>query len=69
MQSSIIYVSWNPDFQVIWILTQQAYLPHISKILESFLRGNCTPYQKLAWFVLYLKIVNTFLKMIYAPLL
>ena len=25
-------------------------------------RGNCTPNQKLACFVLYLKIVNTFLK-------
>ena len=26
------------------------------------LRGNCTPDQKLAGFVLYLKIINTFLK-------
>ena len=24
--------------------------------------GNCTPNQKLAFFVLYLKIINTFLK-------
>ena len=27
-----------------------------------YLRGYCTPYQKLACFVLYLKIINTFLK-------
>ena len=25
-----------------------------------YLRGNCTPNQKLACFVLYLKIINTF---------
>ena len=29
---------------------------------ESFLRGYCTSYQKLACFVLYLKIINQFLK-------
>ena len=29
------------------------------------LRGYCTPNQKLACFVLYLKIINTFLKIIY----
>ena len=33
---------------------------------SKYLRGNCTPDQKLACFVLYLKIVNTFLKIIYA---
>ena len=30
------------------------------------LRGNCTPDQKLAYFVLYLKIINIFLTIIYA---
>ena len=30
------------------------------------LRGNCTPNQKLACFALYLKIINTFWKIIYA---
>ena len=25
-----------------------------------YLKGNCTPNQKLAYFVLYLKIINTF---------
>ena len=36
--------------------------------LGVYLRGNCTPNQKLACFVLYLKIVNTFFfsKMMYA---
>ena len=29
------------------------------------LRGNCTPDQKLTCFVLYVKIINTFLKIIY----
>ena len=29
---------------------------------QSNLRGNCTPNQKLTCFVLYLKIINTFLK-------
>ena len=29
------------------------------------LKGNCTPDQNLAYFVLYLKIINTFWKMIY----
>ena len=28
----------------------------------AVIKGNCTPKQKLVWFVLYLKIVNTFLK-------
>ena len=32
----------------------------------SMLMGNCTPNQKLACFVLYLKIINTFLEKIYA---
>ena len=31
-----------------------------------FLRGYCTPDQKLACFVLYLKIINIFMKNIYA---
>ena len=31
------------------------------------LRGYYTPNQKLACFVLFLKIINTFLKIIYAP--
>ena len=30
--------------------------------LKILLRGNCTPNQKLTCFVLYLKIINTFLK-------
>ena len=36
----------------------------ISAIFEAAksLRGNCTPNQKLACFLLYLKIINTFLK-------
>ena len=32
------------------------------KIIEDSLRGYCTPNQKLAFFVLCLKIINTFLK-------
>ena len=28
----------------------------------KYLRGNCTPSQRLAYFVLYPKIINTFLK-------
>ena len=31
------------------------------------LKGYCTPNQKLACFVLYLKIINTFLKKLYIP--
>ena len=31
-----------------------------------FLRGHCTPDQKLACFVLYLKVINIFMKNIYA---
>ena len=31
------------------------------------LKGYCTPNQKLACFVLYLKIINNSLKIIYAP--
>ena len=30
----------------------------------KYLKGYCTPNQKLACFVLYLKIINTFLKII-----
>ena len=32
------------------------------KYVFTVLRGYCTSYQKLACFVLYLKIINTFLK-------
>ena len=32
----------------------------------KFLKGNCTPNRKQAGFKLYLTIINTFLKMIYA---
>ena len=31
-------------------------------VFLSSLRGNCTPNQKIACFLLYLKIINTFLK-------
>ena len=34
--------------------------------MNNYLRGNYTPNQKLACFVLCLKIINTFWKMIYA---
>ena len=36
------------------------------KWFYSFLRGYCTSYQKWVWFVLYLKIINNFLKNNYA---
>ena len=47
------------------ILNQNSYklgfiLPYVN------LRGYYTPDQKLVYFVLYLKIISTFLKMIYA---
>ena len=35
-------------------------------IFYLFLRGYCTPNQKSACFMLYLKIINTFLKKRYA---
>ena len=34
-------------------------------VVGKTLRGYCTPNQKLACFVLYLKIINTFLKITY----
>ena len=38
----------------------------ITKLNFCDLRGHCTPNQKSACFVLYLKVINTFWKLIYA---
>ena len=38
------------------------YYVYTKNTISIWLRGNCTPNQKLARFVLYLKIVNTFFK-------
>ena len=35
-------------------------------LTKPFLRGYCTPNQKLACFVLYLKIIKIFRKIVYA---
>ena len=34
----------------------------INQIQDMYFKGNCTPNQNLACFVLYLKIIHTFLK-------
>ena len=48
--------------------SQKTTEPYFEIILyPGLLRGNCTPNQKLACFVLYFKIIHTFLKIIYAP--
>ena len=47
--------------------SQKTTEPYFEIILyPGLLRGNCTPNQKLACFVLYFKIIHTFLKIIYA---
>ena len=46
----------------IYVLTTN----HLDIKRWASLRGYCTPNQKLACFMLYLKIINTFLKIIYA---
>ena len=43
----------------------QAYFLFSYFLALVLLRGNCTPNQKLACFVLFLKIINTFLQIIY----
>ena len=58
LYSCSVYIFASSCYQhiFVWICTQELH------IFYGFLRGNCTPNQKLACFVLYLKIINTFLK-------
>ena len=50
-----------PLLSYIIFITGTLYHSHILPWM-TYLRGYCTPNQKLAWFVLYFKMINTFMK-------
>ena len=56
ISNNVFMASGSPDFSFLfWFFLYD-------KVRSSLLKGYCTSYQKIACFVLDLKIINTFLK-------